>query len=799
VWNYGISQAFGKSNYFDFVSDDKKKIAYGASFGHGIDFAPKGEQKIISNLKKRFDAISVREKQGVDLARDNYGVRATQVLDPVFLPEKKIYEKLARKSRLKEKGSYIITYILDPTPEKREAMLHVSDKLGLRLVNMLDGMPMKLEDNKKKMALEVAEDVQFEEWLYLIKNSEFVITDSFHGMTFATIFCKTFIPIVNKSRGYSRFKSFVDMLGIPERLMSDPKSIIDNPLCLEPMDFKDMNKKLEENILLSKEWLGNALKSPKGTLPTVTIPQKAVPEKLDEKMCTGCSACTNICPSEALRFQEDTWGYYRSKVDFDACLNCGKCATICPALKLPKKQNKKNPVCYAIIAADEEILHSSSSGGFFTLISEIILEQEGYVVGASWTEDFSVKHIMIGERRELSKLQKSKYLQSYLGNIFAKIKEKLENNNTVLFTGTPCQVAGLKSYLGQEYENLLLIDLLCGNSPSPMFFKKYLEDSFPEGVREYEFRYKGRGWNSDCIKVVLKDDSSTVLQGEKDDDYQRVYHNHTMCPPHCEDCKYQKVPRYGDFTIGDFWGIGKRDSSMVSDKGVSVVLCNNDKAEKFIEQISKKSVSLMKKVPLHWLGGNGYAINDSQNYCSPGRDAFYEAIKTMPFSNAVDYALKPNHGIYNKAHEHSNTPLQFSTSFSRFSFDKDVWEEHLINGVTVLLVKPGMWNELGRYAVLSLCKPLTRGKKFELSVRFRIKTMSEILNFHIKDSGSKQFQIIKSFEIPPNFLPEDWIELTVEFTPNSKLYDEFMIGASHVSGTDNYIAFDYINIREVVI
>jgi coenzyme F420-reducing hydrogenase beta subunit len=863
VWNWVVSKNFGKTYYLDFVDDDKKRVAYGSSWGHEKDWTPAVDRAKISELFKKFSGISVREDEAVIKARENYGVKAKHVIDPVFLADKKIYDALAEKSRYTEEEPFIATYILDPTPEKREALLHVSKKLGLKLVNMLDGLPWLFAENKVKLGLDAVEDLQVEEWLYYIKNSEFVITDSCHGVAFAALYGKTFIPITNKYRGVIRFQSLARLLRFEDRLVHDPKQIIDNPLYLEPMNIDSIQAVIQSKKKECMKWLKEVLETPNNQSPSlavpenavvsklsrkqcigcgfcinicptkamyswrdesnslrseviyekcincgkcsdvcpewqkiVAIPQNSVPYRLDEKLCTGCSACVNICPKKALSFQEDVWGYYRSKVNNDACSDCGKCSNVCPALNLPEKRNRESPLCYAVIAADEEVLHRSSSGGFFTLLAENVLEQGGYVVGASWTEDFSVEHIMIGERAELSKIQKSKYLQSQLGDIFTEIKEKLNSNSTVLFSGTPCQVAGLKAYLGQEYENLLLVDLLCGNSPSSLFFKKYIEDSFPEGINKYEFRYKGRGWNADCLKVELKDGSSIVRRGEKDDDYQRVYHNHTMTPPHCEECKYQSVPRFGDLTIGDFWGIGNRDSSIYREKGVSVVLCNNDKAEKFMNRISENSVSLMKKVPLQWLGGNGYAINNSKNFCSPMRDAFYEAIKTMTFSKAVDYAFKPNQGNYNEVHKHSNTPLQFSSYFNKFSFDKDIWEEHVINEATVLLVKPGMYNEWGRYAVLPLCKPLTEGQKYNFALRFKIKTMSKIINFHVKDSGSKRHQIIKTFEIPPNSSAEDWNEIAIEFTPNSRLYDEFMIGASQVSGSGNYIAFDYINIGE---
>ena len=640
VWNYGISKHFGKSNYLDFVDDEHKKIAYAASFGHGTDFTPEEEREKVGELLRRFDAISIRENQGVEIVRENYHVRADHVVDPVFLAEKSIYEELAEKSKFREETPYICTYILDPTAEIREALLHISKKKGLRLVNILDGVPWIFDKNKKRLELEAASNVEVEDWLHLIQNSELVITDSCHGTAVAAMFEKTVIPIANRQRGYARFESLVEMLGIPERLIKHPRDIIDNPVCLEPMNVEFISLLLESNRISSREWLRTALETPRGSLPTVAIPQKAIPKKLEQSLCMGCSACSSTCSYGALALQEDSWGYYRSLVDFNRCVDCGRCQMVCPALHLPKKTNEEHPTCYACIATDDSILRESSSGGMFTVLAEKIFQSKGYVVGAVWTETFAVKHVIIKDGSDLPRLQKSKYLQSYMGNIFQEIKEKLELKSPLLFSGTPCQVAGLKAYLGKEYEHLLLVDILCSHAPSQLFFRKYLREAFPQGVEKYEFRHKKYGWDCITVKVITKDGETIIRRGGGEDDWQRIFHDHTMCAIHCETCRYQKTPRYGDLTLGDFWGIEKRDQEIDSKQGVSVVLCNNDKGRAFLESISTDKLKLKKEVPLGWLGGNGYAINNSRNYSSPKRDAFYQAIQTKPFSKAVKHALE---------------------------------------------------------------------------------------------------------------------------------------------------------------
>ena len=324
-------------------------------------------------------------------------------------------------------------------------------------------------------------------------------------------------------------------------------------------------------------------------------------------MCTGCSACVNSCPAGAISLCPDKHGYYRAEVDYEKCIGCGKCMKVCPAIKLPQNNNFREPELYEFIAEDNELLYRSSSGGAFPLLAKQTFKRGGVVVGAAWREDFSVEHIMIDKEEDLHRLQKSKYLQSYMGDAFKDVKEALEKNTFVLFSGCPCQVAGLKIFLEKDYENLIMVDLLCGNAPSTAFFQKYIKDDFNEPLAKYGFRHKVQGWNPDCTTTTTTTTTGNVIvrRGGKQDSYQRVYHNHVMCPEHCEKCIYQNAPRFGDITIGDFWGVSDKDKTIDVRRGISAVLCNNEKGRKFFHSIPEELVSLKKKVPLAWLGGNG--------------------------------------------------------------------------------------------------------------------------------------------------------------------------------------------------
>ncbi len=795
-------RSFGKLFLMQFADDDKKRIAVSASYGgDSLD----GDEKILEyarNELRKFSSISVREFKGLEITREKLGIRSDFMIDPIFLTTAEQYKKLGDVAVLENKEisekqePYLLAYILDPTSDKKEGIVQLSSMLNIKIEVALDGR--KFTHDKNLSAMDLAGDtlpeLDFQQWLYYFSNASYIITDSFHGASMAIILNKPFIIYANYQRGFPRFKTLIELFNIKERLIESSKEITEE-LVKKSIDFQKINEIMQLHRIKAKEWIVNAIETDKKKLRSVEMPKKTVNALLDLKKCVGCGSCVSVCPLNAIQLKYDEWGYYRAYVDENICVDCGKCSKVCPALKLPVNNNSTIPECYEFITNDENILQNSSSGGFFTVISKQILKKGGAVVGAAWTKNFGVEHIIINDMCDLKKLQRSKYLQSYMGSIFRNIKKILESKQTVLFSGCPCQVAGLNAYLGKDYDNLLTIDLLCGNAPASGFFKKYLSEAFPEGLNGYDFRSKIYGYNAETVTIEKKNGEIIHLRGIKEDAYQRVYHNHTMCAPHCESCQYQKLPRYGDITIGDFWGLSAKDKTTDVSKGVSVVLCNSEKGRKFLTSIPEDQYKIFKQVPLEWLGGNGYAIGNSNNYASSARDIFYSAIQHMEFSKAVNYALKPNHGEYRTLYENANTALMFDSSSSRFIFDANVWEEYTINGKIILHVKNNQW-KMRRYANLPLVKALAKDQKYIFSIRFRIKSKYHLINFHVRDAGTGCIQLINSFEIPSNNDGNQWYEIKSEFVADTDLYDQFMIGASQVSGENNYFIIDYINIIE---
>ena len=290
--------------------------------------------------------------------------------------------------------------------------------------------------------------------------------------------------------------------------------------------------------------------------------------------CYGWGACFNECPTGAIEMKENTEGFLEPVVDEEKCISCGRCRQVCPSVNC-QYSNNSNPDIYAF-SAEEKILYDSSSGGIFTFLAEHIIKTGGYVVGAAYDSDFFVKHIIVHNMEELDKIRRSKYLQSSTDDIFQRTKELLEQGNYVLYSGCPCQIAGLLRFLGKDYDNLYTVDVLCHGIPSPKMFQEHLENSFGgiDYVKDVEFRSR-EGWAS-LLKVKLKNGEVRTSYNNTSV-YMQSFLQDINLRASCFQCQYSRLPRQGDMTIGDLWAAGSLNLSFEYRKGVSVVLLNNNK------------------------------------------------------------------------------------------------------------------------------------------------------------------------------------------------------------------------------
>ncbi len=691
------------------------------------------------------------------------------------------WREIANISKTEISKKYMLAYISSPDKYKRKAVQFYRGRLEMDCMNIVDG---NYTENKKILNLKnTLPEMTFPDFVKYFINSYFVITDNYYALCLAVVLNKPFIYFGDDDKT----AEFLTNIGLNERVVFDTENFPTNNRLLQPVDFSVANRFISEK---SREMLG-FIKNMENLKPFTENPtDKAVTSTLDLNLCVGCSACVNVCPKGALSLKPDKYGYYCTSIDKERCINCGLCSKTCPVLKQPEK-NPEMPDCYSFITSDEEILMQSSSGGVFSLLADEVFKRGGVVAGGAWRDDFTVEHIIIDKKEDMPKLRKSKYLQSYLGDTYKKIKEYLNNGRFVLFSGCGCQAAGLRNYLKKDYENLLIVDIFCHYSPSPMFFRKYTENCF-DNLKRYEFRYKNGDNCWDCFTVKVDDNNNeSVRHGSAEDEYQRVFHSELMLSEHCANCKFQSRQRFGDISLGDFWGIKSHEADIPYGKGVSCVFVNNDKGRKFFESIPESKIKWKKKEPVEWVGGNGFVYEGKNKFSRKNKD-FYKAIRFMPFEEAANYALKPDRGIKNVVM--GSNPLQFDSKAVHFRFDKNVWEESFSDNVTYLKVKPGQ-TKTGNYAVLPLGNMLDKNKTYRISARFRFKSDSKVLYFHIKDSGSKTVRVIAVHRAEKN-TGMNWIELEQTFQPASNIFDEFMFGASQVKGNGAFIAIDYIHITE---
>lgn len=316
-----------------------------------------------------------------------------------------------------------------------------------------------------------------------------------------------------------------------------------------------------------------------------------------KSFCTGCGTCSQKCTHNAISLQEDEQGYYVAHFDSSKCVDCNLCEGVCPSLNGHYCEDRaKEPLLYAIQMKDE-IRQLSSSGGFFSAIANIILKDNGIVFGAAWMPDFSVRHIWIDNEVDLSKLRSSKYVQSYIGNSFIECKKFLKSGRKVLFSGTPCQIAGLYAFLGSDYENLITIDVLCFHAPSHKYFQQYLyETSEVKHIYSLNMRDKSQGWC--CTNLVIKSkdfhDKEHIDIRTDNDIWEKAFVSHLMMSQHCDNCKYATHQRVGDLTLGDFWEICGIDKSF-DNLGTNSVLVNSKKGEKFFVLVKKNALKLAQK------------------------------------------------------------------------------------------------------------------------------------------------------------------------------------------------------------
>ena len=307
-----------------------------------------------------------------------------------------------------------------------------------------------------------------------------------------------------------------------------------------------------------------------------------------KEKCSGCHACESVCPKKSISMVNDSDGFLYPQIDSGLCIKCGVCVKSCPILS-PKENIKiKEDMCaYGAYSNTKEIRRNSSSGGIFTEIATHVIKSGGVVFGAAFNDDFSVSHKMADSIEKLSMFRGSKYVQSTIGNTYNEAKSLLKEGKLVLFTGTPCQIGGLYSYLNKDYDNLITQDIICHGVPSPMVwqkYKEYQENKNGSKMQSVQFRNKDSGWKKFSMKLEY-------INGEKNfndlgkDLFLKSFLSNLCLRPSCYDCSFKTDVRQSDITLADFWGIANVMPDMDNDKGISLVIVNSQKGKNLFKNI----------------------------------------------------------------------------------------------------------------------------------------------------------------------------------------------------------------------
>lgn len=312
-------------------------------------------------------------------------------------------------------------------------------------------------------------------------------------------------------------------------------------------------------------------------------------EITNKSQCCGCTACKSICPKSAITMKQEEEGFLYPVIDKEKCINCGLCDKVCPIKNA--KENKKEQHAYIFQNLNDDIRRESTSGGAFTAIAEYVLENDGIVYGAIFDENYKVIHTGIDKKEELYKFRNSKYVQSEICDCYTEIKKHLKNGRQVCFSGTSCQIEGLKNYLREEYDNLILVDVVCRAVPSPLIWEKYLNLRKKEykDIKKIMFRDKYYGYKYSNLSIYTKNNNKNkdYHKGVDSDPYLRAFFTNICDRPSCYDCKFKKLHRESDITIWDCFDVEKYNKDFDDDKGTNRILTHTEKGNKIIEKLKE--------------------------------------------------------------------------------------------------------------------------------------------------------------------------------------------------------------------
>ena len=565
VWN--PTGSMNPIYFLRFVGDKSVRASYAASMG--TSKVPEIKEELFKRYIDRFDRVSVREPDVKECVSKFYSGDISVNVDPTLLMKADFWRQYMREvPGLPD--DFILAYILHLPKNANELLKWLQKETGAKVV-LIDGQGAMTHLVRNDLALH---NVGPREFIWLVNEAKAVVTSSFHGTAFSVIFHKEFYSIVNPAAP-SRINNILSLVGL--KPVNETDSLADFTRNTN-INWDSVGDILDRERLRSADYLKSVFDFSCGKYRK----QLCGTVELMKERCTGCSACEASCPVDAIKMHLNVEGFFEPDIDKEKCINCSKCIKACP---LDKKIGKPKLKSYYGWHRNPQVRFNSSSGGVFRALADNVLSTGGIVFGAVYSDDWRSIEFSDSDHSSMEELQKSKYSVSNPSGVYKKIKEQLESGRKVLFCGTPCQNAGLTTYLSKEYENLIRCDFVCGGMASLAFYREYLEylsSKFDSKIESVDFRPKDKGWGKQRIKVNFENGKEYMTRSHMDYYFKCFANEHISVRETCLDCEFYSY-HVSDITLADFWGY-KTAKIKGNKEGLSLIITNTDKGKISIEK-----------------------------------------------------------------------------------------------------------------------------------------------------------------------------------------------------------------------